>query len=179
MYRRSELARAGADALRLALLLTGIAFLIDGRDDAALICGLALVGSVAIRLVRAPAGVDLAAALILTGQSIASGLGRLDPYGIRDPLAHAIVSAVLVLALMPLLHRRLPEARARAAAIALTLAIGVVWEVLEWAIGKRFWQSLENSVGDLGMDLLGAATGGLILWLGGRRRASRALETES
>jgi hypothetical protein len=167
------------DLLRATFFVGAAAFLVMGAID-----GVAnlLVGGVALLVARAvdlPRLYDLGftVAMILTGWGEALGLYDLwKPY---DNVVHFVVpllcSQVAYIALARI--EVLPDLRQEfvprhyagifTVAFALGVAIGGMWEILEWSsdelLGSNLSLSNADTVGDLIADTLGSVTGGLLL----------------
>jgi hypothetical protein len=167
------------DLLRAAFFVGAAAFLVMGAID-----GVAnlLVGGVALLVARAvdlPRLYDLGftVAMILTGWGEALGLYDLwKPY---DNVVHFVVPmlccqvAYIALARIEVLPDLRQEFVPRhyagifTVAFALGVAIGGMWEILEWSsdelLGSNLSLSNADTVGDLIADTLGSVTGGLLL----------------
>jgi hypothetical protein len=94
-------------------------------------------------------------------------LGVIGQPGIRSAIAHAIAGALLGWALADGILRT-PGARAEpgrvlGAAVLATLAVGVIWELWEWATEELTGTDLSGGIGDTILDLIadgaGAAAG--------------------
>jgi hypothetical protein len=167
------------DLLRATFFVGAIVFLAAGE-----IKGVAnlLIGGVALLVARAvelPRLYDLGftLAMILTGWGEA--LGLYDLWAPYDNVVHFIVpmlcSQVAYIALARI--EVLPDMREDfvprhyagifTVTFALGVAIGGVWEIIEWVSDRVFGSNLsmgnDDTVGDLISDTLGALTGGALL----------------
>jgi hypothetical protein len=167
------------DLLRATFFVGAAIFLLAGEINGV---GNLLVGGAALLLARAaelPRMYDLAytVAMILTGWGEALGLYDLwEPY---DNVVHFVVPmlccqvAYIVLARMEVLPDMREDFAPRhytgifTIAFALGVAIGGLWEIVEWAsdgvLGSNLSMGNDDTVGDLISDSLGAAAGGLLL----------------
>lgn len=96
-----------------------------------------------------------------------------------DEAAHALTSLAGTAAITWLLLARTPLVRVGDggrlvwAALAVGLALGILWEVFEWFVGMI--GSREDTLADLAMDSIGALAAGLFCaWAAGLRRAGIA-----
>jgi hypothetical protein len=167
------------DLLRATFFLGAAVFLVMGEIKGV---GNLLVGGVALLVARAvnlPRLYDLGftVAMIFTGWGEA--LGLYDAWKPYDNVVHFIVPmlccqvAYIALARIEVLPDMRDDFVPRHYAgiftvtFALGVAIGGVWEILEWSSDELFGSNLsmgnDDTVGDLIADTLGAATGGLLL----------------
>jgi hypothetical protein len=175
----NRVVRDPIDVLRAAFFAGAAAFAVLGE-----LGGVAnpLVGGIALLVARAidlPRLYDLGftVAIILTGWGEALGLYDLwKPY---DNVVHFIVPmlcaqvAYIALARIEVLPDMREDFTAHRYAgiftvtLALGVAIGGIWEILEWSSDSLFDSSLQlsndDTVGDLISDTLGAVAGGLLL----------------
>jgi hypothetical protein len=170
------------DVLRLAFFVGAAVFAVFG--DVGGVANL-LVGGIALvvaRLVNLPRLYDLGftLAMILTG--FGEALGLYDAWKGYDNVVHFVTpmlsSQVAYIALARL--EVLPDPRDDTSTphyvgifvvtFALGVAIGALWEIVEWASDNTLGSSLQldndDTVGDLIADSLGAAVGGagLVAW---------------
>lgn len=142
------------------------------------------------RLARVPPGFDLVFTLALAGEAIVSGLTGYGWIEWPDEASHLVIpllSAPVVYHLLVRLSATSPpEASAGARAYlgagiatgAGVLALGALWELVEWGadrgLGTGYSQGYEDTLSDLRADALAAALGGVLVaaWL--RRQRKRA-----
>jgi hypothetical protein len=167
------------DLLRATFFVGAAIFLVSGEIKGV---GNLLVGGVALLVARAvqlPRLYDLAftIAMIFTGWGEA--LGLYDAWKPYDNVVHFIVPmlccqvAYIALARIEVLPDLREEFTPRhyagifTIAFALGVAIGGLWEIVEWASDELFGSNLSmgnnDTVGDLIADSLGALAGGLLL----------------
>src|ERR671915_3625 len=167
------------DLLRAAFFAGALVFAIRGELGGVanlLVAGGALLVARAVNLPRLY-DLGFTIALILTGWGEA--LGLYDAWKPYDNVVHFVVpmlcSQVAYIALARI--EVLPDMRERfvprhyagifTVTFALGVAIGGVWEILEWSSDELFGSNLsmgnDDTVGDLISDTLGSATGGLLL----------------
>jgi len=175
----SRIVRDPIDLLRLIFLAGSVWFAVTGdvKGVANLLVG--ATGALAARAVNLPRVYDLAfcVAMLFTGWGEALGLyDRITWY---DNVVHFVVpmlsAQVTYIALARLevvpdprddtgLHR---DAGIFTVTFALGVAIGGLWEILEWTsdntLGSRLQLSNDDTVGDLIADSLGALTGAALL----------------
>ena len=152
-----------------------------------------LVPAAAARLARVPPGFDLVFTLALAGEAIVSGLTGYGRIEWPDEASHLVIpflSAPIVYQILVELSATSPPdgaagARAYVGAGIVTsagvLALGAVWELVEWGadrgLGTDYSQGYEDTLSDLRADALAAALGGVLVaaWLHRqRRRAERS-----
>jgi hypothetical protein len=192
--------RVLADIARIAILASALAFLAEGDKSAALKALLVLVPALASRLVRVPAGFDFLFASALAIEALGSGLGAFHRIGWPEGASHLVIpflSAPIVyqsfvrLGATPApedIPAKLPVAGAGLLTAAGVLALGALWELVEWGSDNTFRTDYSLGYSDTLSDLLAdavAATGGGLLvaiWVGlsprapvRRARSARAL----
>jgi hypothetical protein len=196
--------RVLADIARIAILASALAFLAHGDKPAALKALLVLMPALASRLVRVPAGFDFMFAGALAIEALGSGLGAFHRIGWPEGASHLVIpflSAPIVyqsfvrLGATPApedIPARRPPVRPGAGAGLLTaagvLALGAVWELVEWgsdnALGTDYSLGYSDTLSDLLADTVAASGGGLLvaIWVGlsirapvRRARSARAL----
>jgi hypothetical protein len=167
------------DLLRVAFLVGAVYFAVSGEVKGV---GNLLVGGAAVlvaRLVNLPRLYDLGfvVAMILTGWGEA--LGLYDLIGSYDNFVHFLVPmlgsqvAYIALARLEVLPDLRDETTTRhyvgifIVTFALGIAIGGLWEIVEWSsdntLDSELQLSNDDTVGDLIADCLGSATGGALL----------------
>jgi hypothetical protein len=167
------------DVLRAAFFAGAAVFAVLGELGGVanlLVAGVALLAARAADLPRLY-DLGFTVAMILTGWGEA--LGLYDAWKSYDNLVHFVVPMLTSQVAYICLARIevLPDLRERFAprhytgiwlvTFALGVAIGGLWEILEWSSDNLFGSNLsmsnDDTVGDLIADSLGAATGGLLL----------------
>jgi hypothetical protein len=167
------------DLARIAFVAGFVVLLVLGESGAVNV-GVAAAAVVGVRFLRLPRLFDLAfiVAMALTGWGEA--LRFYDRFGYYDILVHFLVpllgAPVVYIALARL--DTLPDpsdargSRRHLAGIfvvtlALGLAIGAAWEVLEWTsdevLGSELTGGESDTIGDLVADTVGAICGGVLL----------------
>jgi|1186.fasta_scaffold00167_3 hypothetical protein len=179
--------RRVADLLRFAIVGAALAATAGGEHNAAIKCGLLVPPTVLSRSVKAPGTLDFAFTLGLAVEAIGSASGVNASQG-WNTMAHL----VLPLLSGPLLYHGLARlelridgpgravTRPRVAIAAITfagvLALGTLWELVEWAsdswLGTSFATSYEDTMGDLLHDAIAAVGSGALtaLWHGSAAR---------
>ena len=189
--------RALADLARIALLVSAGAFLADGDEAGALKCLLVLAPAVAARLARVPAVFDVLLTLALAVEAIGTGLGVGGWLGLGDGASHLVIpllcAPVVYQVLVRLSATSPPEgvslARACVGAGIVSavgvLALGAVWELVEWGadrgLGTHYSEGYEDTLSDLLADAVAAALGGVLVgvWLWTRADGPAARPTDS
>ena len=178
----SRLVRDPIDLLRIALAIGAV---VDALDRDWTGAGYLVVSSLAVlgaRLANLPRVLDLAFVLPMSLTGWGEALGFYDTYAWFDRVVHFLVptlgAPVVYVALARL--EVLPDPRDETGlrrdtgmflvTLALGLAIGAVWEIIEWAadgtLGSNLSEGNDDTVGDLIADGLGALAGAalLLLW---------------
>lgn len=186
--------RALADTLRILLLVAAVAFLAAGDGSAALKSVLVLTPALCARAARAPAGFDLAFTAALAVEAIGTGTGAYQWIGWGDSTSHLVIPFLCAPIAYHLLSRvgaapspdGARDGRAFAAAGLVTamavLALGTLWELVEWAsdsaLGTDYSQGYLDTLTDLLADTIAATLGGLLVaaWLRARLRRGVAAE---
>ena len=178
----SRLVRDPIDLLRIALAIGAVANALD-RDWTG--AGYLVVSSLAVlgaRLANLPRMLDLAFVLAMSLTGWGEALGFYDTYAWFDRVVHFLVPTLgapvvyVALARLEVLPDPRDETGLRRDAgmvivtLALGLAIGAVWEIVEWAsdgtLGSNLSEGNDDTVGDLVADGLGSLAGAalLLLW---------------
>ena len=167
------------DVLRALLLAGAAGFALAGDSNGALLlCG---AGAIAwlVRPVMLPRVYDLALVLALTLQAWGEALGLYDSIAWFDNVVHFTLPFFGAPTLYILLARLdvVPDPRddttgrhyagIAIVAFALGVALGGLWEIVEWSSDNTFGSSLQlgndDTVGDLIADSLGALCGAALL----------------
>jgi uncharacterized membrane protein YjdF len=156
-------------------------------------CLLVLAPAVAARLARVPPILDLLFTLALAGDALGTGFGTFDWIGWPDEASHLVIpflSAPIVYRLLVRVSATYPPEGAIGAlpyvgAGVITgigvLALGAMWELVEWGADRTlatdYSQGYVDTLSDLLADSIAAVLGGVLVaaWFHGRRRrAERA-----
>jgi hypothetical protein len=167
------------DVLRLLLLAGTAGFALAGDGKGALLLGLAAAAAWAVRPVNLPRVYDLAFVLAASLQAWGEALGLYDSIAWFDNVVHFTVpflgAPVLYIAMARL--DVVPDPRDETTtqhyvgifivAFALGVAVGGLWEIVEWASDRLFGSELQidndDTVGDLMADTAGALCGAILL----------------
>jgi uncharacterized membrane protein YjdF len=167
--------------VRIGIAAIAAGFLIAGDEPAALKALLVFVPAIASRMVRAPAAFDLLFAVTLAVEALGTGLGVYHRVGWPDGGSHLLipfVSAPIVYYGFVRLRAITPPEEARAAigtglvVTAGVLALGALWELVEWGadsvFGTEYSQGYTDTLSDLLADAFAASAGGVAVavWLG-------------
>jgi GT2 family glycosyltransferase len=165
--------------VRIGLAVSAAIFLTGGDEAGALKSLLVLAPAVAGRLARVPPLFDLLFTLALAAEAIGGG-GWL---GLGDTASHLVIpflsAPIVYQVLVRLSAAAPPEGRrmgrryvgAGVVCAAGVLALGAVWELVEWgadgAFGTDYSQGYEDTLSDLLADAVAAALGGVlvVMWL--------------
>ena len=178
----NPIVRDGIDVLRLVILGGALVFALTGDGGAAAL--LAFLGAItlAARLVNLPRVYDLCLTLAMALQGFGEVFGLYDRFLHFDDLVHftlpMLTAPVVYIALARL--DVVPDPRDEThlkhytgifvVTLALGIAIGALWEIVEWRSDAWFGTSLsvnnDDTVGDLVRDSLGAFVGAalLVVW---------------
>jgi len=174
--------RDGIDLLRGSLLVGAVTFLAAGDSTGAAVLGALGLITLLARLVNLPRVYDLSFCLAMAVQGWGEALGAFDSVPWFDNLVHVtlpmLTAPVLYIALARL--DVLPDPRDDTTTrhyvgifvvtLALGLAVGAVWEIVEWAsdstLGSDLQLGNEDTVTDLLADSIGSLVGAalLVLW---------------
>lgn len=171
-----------ADLLRVALGAGAVVAVAAGDARAAAILAAGVVAAVLVRLALLPAPYDLAFVAALGVQCGGEALGLYDDLSWFDTVVHVTVPALtapaayLALARLEVVRDLRDDHGGLAGrgdvgvfvvTVALGLAVGALWELLEGVSDGVAGSSLQESVGDTNRDLLadgaGAVLGGAVL----------------
>jgi hypothetical protein len=175
----NPIVRDGIDVLRLVILGGALVFALTGDGGAAAL--LAFLGAItlAARLVNLPRVYDLCLTLAMALQGFGEVFGLYDRFLHFDDLVHftlpMLTAPVVYIALARL--DVVPDPRDEThlkhytgifvVTLALGIAIGALWEIVEWRSDAWFGTSLsvnnDDTVGDLVRDSLGAFAGAALL----------------
>ena len=178
----------GADVVRVSLLCGAAGWLVAGDPSAALKALLVLPPAVLGRVVRIHPAFDLLFSFALAAEAAASGLGAYDSISWGDTLSHVVLPVlsgpVLYVGLVRLGAAAQPSAGPTARCLlgaavvtaASVLALGALWELVEWAadsaLGTNYSQGNRDTLVDLLADSVAAIGGGVLvavwLWVGPR-----------
>jgi uncharacterized membrane protein YjdF len=170
-----------ADMVRIGIAAIAAGFLVAGDKSAALKALLMFVPAIASRMVRAPVAFDLLFAGTLAVEALGTGLGVYGRVGWPDGGSHLLipfVSAPIVYQAFVRLHATTAPEGPRAAigtglvVAAGVLALGAVWELVEWGadsvFGTDYSQGYTDTLSDLLADAFAASAGGVAVavWFG-------------
>ena len=192
------------DLLRLAPVLGAVAFALAGDTKGVALLGGAAVVAWLVRPVLLPRVYDLALVVALNLQAWGEALGLYDSITWFDNVVHFSLpfflapTVYVALARIDVVPDPADETHTRhyvgiaVVTFALGVAIGALWEIVEWAADNTLGSSLQlhndDTIGDLIADSLGALCGSalLVCWArwgwGSVRRIpgdNRAEETEA
>ena len=167
------------DVLRALLLAGAVGFAVAGNADGAVLLGGAGLVAWLVRPVLLPRVYDLALVLALTLQAWGEALGLYDSVRWFDNVVHftlpffAAPTLYIVLARLDVVPDPRDETTGRhyagiaIVAFALGVALGGLWEIVEWSSDNTLGSSLQidndDTVGDLIADSLGALCGAALL----------------
>jgi hypothetical protein len=167
------------DVLRALLVAGAVGFAVAGDANGALLLGGAGVAAWLVRPVLLPRAYDLAVVLALTLQAWGEALGLYDTITWFDNVVHftlpffAAPTLYIVLARLDVVPDPRDETTGRHYAgiaiitFALGVALGGLWEIVEWSSDNVAGSSLQlgndDTVGDLIADSLGALCGAALL----------------
>jgi uncharacterized membrane protein YjdF len=166
--RRDRLSRA-ADVVRAGLVCAAVAFLATSDGSAGLKALLVLAPALAARFARVPPAFELLFTLALAAEAIGTSLGAYDSISWGDTLSHTALPFLCGPVAYGTLARLgvAPEpgaaggARAVLDAATLTaiaiLALGVAWELVEWAADSALGTNYSRGYGDTRADLINDA----------------------
>ena len=174
--------RDGIDVLRLAILVGAVCFWLAGDRGAASI--LTLLGAVTVfaRLVNLPRIYDLCLTAAMALQGFGEVFGLYDAFLRFDDLVHFTLPMLttpvvyIALARLDVVPDPRDETHLRHYAgiflvtTSLGMAIGALWEIVEWRSDAWFGSDLsldnDDTVGDLVRDTMGALVGAalLVVW---------------
>ncbi len=170
------------DVLRLLLVAAAVVVLAQGVDSGAVVLAVCAAAGIAVRWLLLPRLYDLFVLVALALQGFGEASGAYDSLPWFDRVVHFVLpllaSGVLYVSLARL--DVLPDPRSDTGwrhhlgiglvTFALGAAFGAVWELVEWTsdttLGSELQESNDDTVGDLGMDCLGAVGAAvlLVLW---------------
>ena len=165
-----------ADAVRVVLALATLASLVLGDVEATLTFGLVAVPAVAVRFVGAPPLADLCFVALAGLDAALHVAGAFQEFNRNDTFGHFVLPAAVAPIVWTALRRagvRIEAARpwiatatAQVLVVAVIVAMGAVWELVEWACDVLFATDLSpgytDMIHDLGMDTLGSTLGALL-----------------
>lgn len=173
---RSATLTALADMVRIGIAAIAAGFLVTGDEAAALKALLVFVPAIASRMVRPPAAFDLLFAVTLAVEALGTGLGAYHRVGWPDGGSHLLipfVSAPIVYQAFVRLRAVTAPEHARAATgtglvvAAGVLALGALWELVEWGadnlFGTDYSQGYTDTLSDLLADAVAASAGGVAI----------------
>lgn len=175
----SPYVRDGIDVLRIGLVLATGAALLAGETAGALALGFATVLALLARVINLPRAYDLPFVLVLALHAVGEALGWYDSVTWFDRVVHVVlpclVAPVLYIGLgrLDVLPDPRDETHARhytgmaIVAFCLGMAVGGLWEIVEYAsdgtIDTALSEGNADTVGDLVADAAGSLLGALLL----------------
>ena len=173
--------RDGIDVLRLTLVVGALGYAAAGDGGRATVLAVLAGATLLARAVNLPRVFDLAFVLAMSLEGWGEVLGAFDTIGWFDRVVHVTMPMLgapvvyIALARLEVLPDPRDETRLRHHAgiftvtLALGLAIGAVWEIVEWAsdgtLGSSLQEGNADTVGDLVADGAGSALGAILLLL--------------
>lgn len=173
------LVRDPLDIARLAFVAGFFALLFLGESGAVNV-GVAAAAVVAVRFLRLPRLFDLAFIVVMALTGWGEALRFYDRFEYYDVFVHVLVPllgapvAYIALARLDVLPDPSDARGSRrhlagifVVTLALGMAVGAAWEVLEWTsdevLGSELTGGEEDTIGDLVADTVGAIGGGILL----------------
>ena len=163
-----------ADMVRIGIAAIAAGFLVAGDESAALKGLLVLVPAIASRMVRAPAAFDLIFVVTLAVEALGTGLGVYHRVGWSDGGSHLLIpfvsAPIVYYAFVRLGATTRPEEPRAAIGTGLVvaagvLALGALWELVEWGsdsvFGTDYSQGYTDTLSDLLADAVAASAGGV------------------
>jgi hypothetical protein len=181
-----------ADLVRVALLCSAAGWLVAGDGAAALKALLVLPPALLGRLVRVEPTFDLLFSFALAAEATATGFGAYDSMGWGDTLSHLVLpmlsGPVLYAGLVRLGAAAAPSGAparfllgAAVVTAASVLAVGTLWELVEWgadgAFGTNYSEAYPDTLVDLLADAIAAIGAGVLVAARLRHRASGSAST--
>jgi len=178
----TPLVRDGIDVLRLVILAGSVGFAVAGDVKGAVVLGLLGAVTVLARLVNLPRVYDLCLTLGMALQGFGEGFGIYDEIVRFDDLVHFTLPLLttpvvyIALARLDVVPDPRDETHLRHYAgifivtFALGMAVGALWEIVEWRsdawLGTALSENNDDTVGDLVRDTLGSLVGAalLVVW---------------
>ena len=175
----TPLVRDGIDVLRLGLLLATGAALLVGDGGAALALGFVAALALLARAVNLPRAYDFGFVLVLTLHAAGEALGWYDSLEWFDRIVHVVLPCLVAPVLYIGLARLevLPDPRddtnvrhytgIAVVAFCLGMAVGGLWEIVEFAsdgvLDTALSEGNPDTVGDLVADAVGSLLGASLL----------------
>ena len=175
----TPLVRDGIDVLRLGLVLATGAALLVGDGGAALALGFVAALALLARAVNLPRAYDFGFVLVLTLHAAGEALGWYDSLGWFDRIVHVVLPCLVAPVLYIGLARLevLPDPRddtnvrhytgIAIVAFCLGMAVGGLWEIVEFAsdgvLDTALSEGNPDTVGDLVADAVGSLLGASLL----------------
>ncbi len=171
--------RDGIDVLRLVVLAGSLAFAVAGQVKGAVVLGVLGAVTLLARAVNLPRVYDLCLTAAMALQGFGEAFGVYDRFVRFDDLVHftlPMLTAPVVyigLARLDVVPDPRDETHARhyvgifVITAALGIALGALWEIVEWRSDAWFGTDLsednDDTVGDLVRDSLGSLVGAALL----------------
>lgn len=145
-----------AGLLRVGLAVLAVGLAATGHAQAAVGTAFAAVVSIVLGELSS-AGIDVAGAGVLTAHAVGSAAGLPERIVVWDVTVHAMVAALVVIALGGMLPPLSVPGMLLLASLGMALA--VEWEALEFLVDTAAGSSYAPSLADTGRDLAGDAAG--------------------
>jgi hypothetical protein len=171
--------RDGIDVLRIGLVLATGAALLVGNAAGALALGFATALALLARVINLPRAYDLPFVLVLSLHATGEAMGWYDSLPWFDRVVHVVLPCLVAPVLYIGLGRLevLPDPRDETTArhytgmaivtFCLGMAVGGVWEIVEYAsdgtLDTALSEGNSDTVGDLVADAIGSLLGALLL----------------
>jgi hypothetical protein len=175
----SPVVRDPIDLLRGAFVAGAAVFLLAGEPSAAVNLAVPGAAAIAVRFVNLPRVYDLCFVLAMAVAGWGEALRLYDLFGWFDVAVHASVPLLGAPVIYILLARlevvpdprddtgRPHHAGIFVVTVAIGMAIGAWWEIIEWfsdtVLGSNLSPTKQDTIGDLGADTVGAVLGGALL----------------
>ena len=175
----TPLVRDGIDVLRLGLLLATGAALLAGDAGAAMALGFVAALALIARVVNLPRPYDFGFVLVLTLHAAGEALGWYDSLEWFDRIVHVVLPCLVApvlyigLARLDVLSDPRDHTNARhytgmaIVAFCLGMAVGGLWEIVEFAsdgvLDTALSEGNPDTVGDLVADAVGSLLGAVLL----------------
>lgn len=174
--------RDGIDVLRLTILGGAAAYAIGGRLGAAALLGFLGAVTVLARVVNLPRLYDLSLTVAMALQGFGETLGLYDTFLRFDDLVHVTLPMLTAPVIYIALARAdvVPDPRDEThlrhyagifvVTAAVGMAVGALWEIVEWRsdawFGTQLSEGNDDTNGDLFRDTLGSLAGAalLVVW---------------
>jgi hypothetical protein len=162
------------DLVRAAIVLAVVGRAAAETPRAAIALALIAPPAFALRMLPVGHGLDALFCMVLLIAQVGAEAGLTETTGWWDDAAHAVTAALLAIVIL-----RLRQWRSAAEPVVAVTALGIAWELVEWAsdaaYDTNFSAGATDTLSDLALDLAGAGAAVMALQLYRRRqrRSSR------